>query len=119
MSKSLIGTSLLNNTFIQDPKANWIKINNVALGQSDKFCHQVIQHFDVGNLLDTVDKETVVVVYNWHNGIAFTKTGFDINDHNDSALNVGYTSFVKVLPSPNPISIPKLIPIIPKNDLVE
>lgn len=31
---SLIGLSLLNNFFVQDPNPNWVKIDSVAIGES-------------------------------------------------------------------------------------
>ena len=64
---NLIGTSVAGGVFEVDPKAEWIKINNVVLGESPKYGYTNYQSKDIGALLDTVvkDSRVVVLIYEW------------------------------------------------------
>lgn len=110
---SLIGVSLLNNTFVQDPDSNWLKIDNVAVGESSKYGYiSVNSNNDIGGLLNKLiqDSKVTCVVYNWSNNTAYVKTGFNLSVQSDFKLANGFTTFVlksKVssyypTPTPNP-----------------
>jgi hypothetical protein len=93
---SLIGTILLGSTFTQDANINYIKINNVGLGESSKYGYKVLKSNDIGALLNTLiqDQNVAVVVYHWKSGTAYIKKGFDISVQSDSKLAPGYTTFI-------------------------
>lgn len=96
MSLSLIGKSLLGSPFIQDPKPEWIKIDGVVMGESDKFAYKTSSSKDIGSLLDSLseDSHIVCVVYDWKTGAAYTKSGFDINDSSDYTHVENFTTFI-------------------------
>lgn len=117
---SLIGKSVLGSPFLQDPKAEWLKLNGVVLGESKKFSYQTTRSRDIGSLLDRLIKDSsiVCVLYNWKTGFAYTKTGFDLNDKNDYHRNEDFTTFIvkeripqSSLPTPPtpPISVSKFV----------
>ena len=93
---SLIGKTLLGSLIVQDTKPGWLKINGVVLGESQKFSYKLISTKDIGGLLDTLtsDQNVSCVVYNWKNGNAYIKSGFDLNDVNDYKLNSEYSTFI-------------------------
>jgi len=93
---SLVNTKLLGNTFVNDPKPGWIKINGVVLGNSPEYGYSSVKSNDVSSLLDKCynDKNIVVVLYNWSNGQAYTKSGFNLSNIQDYSLNAVYTTFV-------------------------
>ena len=93
---NLIGTSVAGGVFEVDPKAEWIKINNVVLGESPKYGYTSYQSKDIGGLLDSVvkDSRVVVLIYEWSTGKAFAKSGFEVNNTQDCFAKTGYTSFV-------------------------
>lgn len=107
---SLIGKTLLGNIFVQDPKNEWIKIDNVTVGESPKYGYTSLNTKDIGSLLDKSlgDQKIVVVIYEWATGNVYTKTGFD-TDANGIPTDVksikGFTSFIvkSRVPSPQPI----------------
>jgi len=92
----LIGKNILGQTFVQDPKNEWVKINGVAIGESPQFAYTTFKNNSIGNLLDQLasDDKTVVVIYEWKTGKAYVKTGFNLSSKNDQKLNPGITSFV-------------------------
>jgi hypothetical protein len=109
---SLVGTTLLGNTFVQDPKPQWIKIDNVAIGESKKYSYKTIKNGDIGALLDQVSSDTnvVCVVYNWTDGKAYLKSGFNLGVSSDYKLATGFTTFVLVNKISNfwsPVKSPK------------
>lgn len=110
---SLIGKQLLNNTFVQDTDPNWIKINDVAVGNSPKYSNDIIRSNDVGKLLkDTLNNTKVVcIVYNWKTNLAYTKLGFDLSNKIDYTEANGYTTFI--LKSKIPLFYNQVIPQIP------
>jgi mannan endo-1,4-beta-mannosidase len=126
---SLIGLSLLNNFFVQDPNPNWIKIDGIAIGESKMYGYtSVNSNGDIGGLLNklSLDSNVTCVVYNWNNYTAYVKSGFNLSDPSDYKLANGYTTFVlkskvpnyykpnpqpKPQPKPQPNPQPKPIPI--------
>lgn len=119
---SLIGVNLLGNTFVQDPNQKWIKINNVAIGESHIYGYKTIIN-DIGAILNNVDSNTTCVIYNWSNNTGYLKTGFNLNDKADYQIANGYTSFIlksKITatnsipvtnPIPSPVPKPKPMPV--------
>jgi mannan endo-1,4-beta-mannosidase len=116
---SLIGVNLLNNFFVQDPNPNWIKIDGVAIGESNKYGYTSINsNGDIGGLLNKLSQDPNVccVVYNWSNYIGYVKTGFNLNVSSDYKLANGYTTFVlkskipSYYPTPNPTPNPTPTP---------
>jgi hypothetical protein len=95
---SFIGKTLKGSPFIQDPKPEWIKINNVVMGELPEFGYKTFWSRDIGNLLDSIfpDNNISCVLYNWNTGYAYTKTSFDLNNINDSNYNPDYTTFIKL-----------------------
>jgi len=95
-TSDLVGKTLLGNIFVQDAKAEWIKINGVTMGENPKFGYKTVKNNDIGSLLNTVyaDKAVKVVVYNWATGTAFLKTGFELSNSSDSKSNPVYTTFI-------------------------
>lgn len=94
---SLIGVNLFGNTFEQDPKPEWLKINNVGIGESRKYGYsEEDSHGDIGALLDRLrnDPNVVVVIYDWNTNKAFVKLGFNLDKSHDIKQLNGYTSFV-------------------------
>ena len=113
---SLVGVTLLGNTFQQDPNPKWVKINNVAIGESQQYGYSTANsNGDIGGLLSKLsqDPKVVVVIYNWTTNIAYTKSGFNLTVSGDYALANGYTTFVlnsKVPLFYNPTHIPAPTP---------
>lgn len=98
-SMSLVGKTLFGNTFVQDTKKEWIKIDNVTVGESPKYGYTSTNSKDIGNVLDKSlnDTKIVVVIYEWATGNTYTKTGFDINQSGiptDVKSINGFTSFI-------------------------
>lgn len=93
---NLIGKNILNKTFVQDPKSEWVKIDGVAIGESPQFGYITLKNNSIGNLLDqlALDKKAIVVVYNWKTGKAYVKTGFNLAIPKDSKIANEFTSFV-------------------------
>lgn len=103
---SLVGQVVLGNIIMQDNKPEWVKIDNVTVG--DTFNYTSYKSSDISNLLDTVlsDSNVKVLLYKWETGEAYSKTGYDFTNQNDTKLNPGYTSFIKLsknIPQPSPI----------------
>jgi mannan endo-1,4-beta-mannosidase len=107
---SLVGKTLFGNTFVQDPKKEWIKIDNVTVGESPQYGYTSLNTKDIGGLLDKSlnDQKITVVIYEWATGNAYTKTGFNINQNGiptDVKSLKGFTSFIvksKVPTQPTP-----------------
>lgn len=97
----LIGKKILGHPFLQDPKPEWIKINGIVLGESKKYSYKTFSSNDIGNLLQNLfkDSKIICVLYNWKNNTAYTKTGFNLNDSNDYAINSDFTTFIRKIPS--------------------
>ena len=115
---NLNGVSILNNTFVQDTNTNWLKINNVCIGESSIYGYYTINsNGDIGGLLNTLsqDKNVTCVVYNWSNNTAYIKTGFNLSVQSDYKLTTGFTSFVlkSKIPIYYPSSITPITPITP------
>lgn len=104
-SQNLLGKDILGYTVIQDTKDRWLKLDNVTMG--DTFNYQSYNSSNIGDLLDQVigDPNVAVLLYNWKTGDAYAKTGFDINNSNDTKVNLDFTSFiVKDFKAPTGIS---------------
>jgi len=106
---NLVGQVILGNTILQDNKPEWVKIDNVTVG--DTFNYTSYKSSDVGKLLDTVmlDSKVQVLLYKWDTGEAYSKTGYNFTNGNDTKLNPGYTSFIKKVkstsaPAPTPVN---------------
>lgn len=113
---SLIGVSILGNSFVQDSNDNWLKINNVAIGESSIYGYNVVNsNGDIGGLLNRLSQDLNVtcLVYNWANNTGYVKTGFNLNVSSDYKLLNGYTTFVlkskisRYYPTPSPNPTPK------------
>ena len=92
----MINTSLLGSTFTKDIKPDWFKINGIVLGNSPQFGYTSTHSNDIGRLLDECKKDprVVVVLYNWSNGNAYIKTGFNLNAESDYKKDPLYTAFI-------------------------
>ena len=110
---TLIGKTLFGNAFIQDAKKEWIKIDNVTIGESPQYGYTSLNTKDIGGLLDKSlgDQKITVIIYEWATGKAYTKTGFNV-DKNGIPTDVksikGFTSFIvksRVPASQQPIPI--------------
>jgi mannan endo-1,4-beta-mannosidase len=93
---SLVGKKLLNSVFEQDPNHDWIKINNVAVGESKMYSYNEYNSKDIGGLLNRLkgDNNITCVVYNWNTGVAYAKTGFNLSNSGDYKTASGYTTFI-------------------------
>lgn len=93
---SLIGTYFLNSEFIQDTNPEFVKINDVLLGESSKYGYRTVQNYDIGKLLSDQlkDQNVVCILYNWGSGTAYIKKGFDTSVASDSAKRSGFTTFI-------------------------
>lgn len=91
---NLVGKVVLGNVVQQDGKNEWLKINGVVTG--DTFGYQSYKSKDIGNLLDTVikDSNVAVLIYNWKTGDAYSKTGFAFDNSSDTKVNSDFTSFI-------------------------
>jgi mannan endo-1,4-beta-mannosidase len=113
----LVGQVILGNTIVQDNKPNWVKIDNVTVG--DTFEYTSYKSYDIGKLLDTVmiDSKVQVLLYKWDTGEAYSKTGYNFTNGSDTKLNPGFTSFIKKVknnvpvPTPTPNPVPTPMPI--------
>ena len=117
---SLLNVSLFGNKFEQDPKPEWLKINNVGIGESRQYgFSEENSNGDIGGLLDRLKNHNkiVVVIYDWNTNKAFTKSGFNLSSSSDIKQLPGYTTFVlkrrinefynsTPKPSPKPSPIP-------------
>lgn len=107
---SLLGVTLFGNSFYQDPKPEWMKIDNVAVGESPEYGYNTANSKDIGRLLDIQyqDSRVVVVIYEWATGNAYIKSGFKRSSTGiplDVKFLPGFTSFIvksRVPPFPNP-----------------
>jgi len=96
---SLVGKSLFGNQFVQDPKKEWIKIDNVTVGESPQYGYTASNSKDIGGLLDKSlnDSKIAVVIYEWATGNVYTKTGFNVDGNGvptDVKSKNGFTSFI-------------------------
>lgn len=118
----LINHSFLGSRFYQDKNPNYLKINAVTLGESSSYAGYTINSGDISDVLKKCyqDNVTVVVLYNWEKKVAYTKTGFDLNNVSDSKENIGYTAFIvksRITDSNlnyfsnSPVSVPISVPI--------
>lgn len=120
---SLIGVNLFGNKFEQDPKSEWLKINNIGIGESRQYGYsEENSNGDIGGLLDRLRKDpnVVVVIYDWNTNKAFVKSGFNLDVPSDIKPLQNYTTFVvksqvpkyykKFSPKPPvPLPVPKPI----------
>jgi len=93
---SLVGKTLLNSVFEQDLNPNWVKINNVAVGESGMYGYNEYTSKDIGGLLNRLkqDPKIVCVVYKWSDGTAYAKSGFNLSNTGDYKAASGYTTFI-------------------------
>ena len=93
---SCINMPFYESTIEQDSNLLWLKIENVVLGESSQFSYKSVPCTKIWELLNTViDDLTVTVInFNEEKGIAFFKSGFDVNVEGDVLINEKYTSFV-------------------------
>ena len=92
--KKLVGKDVLGSVIIQDDKPNWLKLGGVTVG--DTFNYQSYNSPDIGGLLDQVsgDPNVAVLLYNWKTGDAYSKTGFNFDNGDDTKINADFTSFI-------------------------
>jgi mannan endo-1,4-beta-mannosidase len=113
---SLLGKQILGNTIYQDSNdRNWLKIDDVAVGESPCFSYKSLTSRDIGSILSSLfsDESVALIVYEWESGKAFLKTGLDINDARDSVHKRGVTTFIaKRAPTP-PRAVPQPSPTQP------
>lgn len=95
--KVTVGDIILGNTVVADPKQNWIKVDNITMGESASFGYKTVKTSDIGGLLDklTTDPKGNVVNYNWITKIAYIKTNYNTKTKNDTKLNKNFTVFIK------------------------
>jgi hypothetical protein len=93
---SCINMPFYESIIVQDSNPLWVKIPGVAIGESSQFAYKSVPCTKVWELLDTIieDLSVTVINYNAEAGVAFFKTGFDINVKGDVIKNPKYTSFV-------------------------
>ena len=93
---SLVGKTLLGSVFEQDPNPDWVKINNVAVGETSMYGYNEYNSKDIGALLNRLKQDTniVCIVYNWDTGVAYAKTGFNLSNVGDYKIVSGYTTFI-------------------------
>ena len=111
---SLVGKTLLGSVFEQDPNPDWVKINNVALGETSMYGYNEYNSKDIGALLNRLKQDTNItcIVYNWDTGVAYAKTGFNLSNVGDYKIASGYTTFIlkskisQYLSSPTPSPSP-------------
>ena len=92
MNLNILNTQLLNNTFYQDKDPNWIKIDNVVIGESQKFALNVIKSKDLTSILNS--NKGKIIVYDFKNSIAYLKSGFDLTNPKDYKIKQNFTSYV-------------------------
>lgn len=93
---AFVGKSLLGSTFVQDPNANYIKIDSVVFGETATFGYKAINSGDISAILTTCinDNKAAIVVYNWAQNVAYIKTGFNLLNTADYKVSTGYTTFI-------------------------
>jgi hypothetical protein len=96
MSSTLVGVTLLGNTFEQDPNPLWEKIHNVGIGESSEYGYSRITNSNIGALLASVatDANVVCVIYNPTTSVGYVKSGFNLSISTDSALIPGFVTYV-------------------------
>lgn len=114
--KTLVGQTLLGNSFVTDTNTYWEKINGVTMGETYGYSSSTTK--DIGSYLANMsDPNVVVVLYNWTSGAIYTKKGFNLSNTQDSKINVGWSSFVLESKIPaftsgiTPSSVPIVSPI--------
>lgn len=97
----LVGLTLnINNasyTFNQDPKQEWVKIDNIVIGEEHQWSYaNKNSNGDIGGLLDRCknDPKIVAIVYDWNTGNAYCKTGFNLNVKGDYKVKQNFTTFI-------------------------
>ena len=113
---SLFGRKLLDNDFVQDRNENFIKIDNVVMGNSSQFGFKTVTERDIGKLLydESKDESAVCFLYNWDSGICYVKTGFDLNNPDDYSIATGYTTFIVKSRADKFVNSQPTVPIVPK-----
>lgn len=92
----LIGKTFRGSTFVQDPIAEFIKIDGVVLGESPQYGYKIMNNTRVTPILRAclLDQNVVAIVFNWKAGVAYIKTGINFDVAADSTLNKEYTTFL-------------------------
>jgi len=119
---NLVNTSFLGNTFVNDPNLkNWIKIDNVVLGNSSVFKYNSGNSLDIRALLTTLESDSKVIVclYEWKTGNYYTKSGFNLSAPSDYSNNALFTAFIikgrtNSIYVPTPGSLPVQTPDTPE-----
>jgi hypothetical protein len=96
---NLIGTYLLNKTFVQDPNLkSWVKIDNVVIGETPIYGYLSGNSKDIQTLLKNLlaDPKVSVCVYNWSTGAYYTKIGYNLSNTSDYSAKSDFTTFVAV-----------------------
>ncbi len=84
-------------TFEQDPnKQQFIKINQISLGETPKFSYKTLKTPDIGQLLDNSlsDPQIACIIYDWTTGTGYLRSGFNVNNLNDIKVNTNTTTFI-------------------------
>lgn len=92
----LVNKSFLNSVFVQDAINDFIKIDNVIVGETPEFGYDTKINDDIGQLLQNClnDGNIVAILYNWNDKIAYTKRGFNLSVSSDSKQVAGFTTFI-------------------------
>ena len=100
----------LESSFVVDPKLDWVKIDNIVIGEEKQYAYKTIKGNTrgIGGILDDcyTDNKIIVVVYDLTHNIAYTKTGFNLNVSSDYKKKSNFTSFV-INSRVNPKSLPE------------
>jgi mannan endo-1,4-beta-mannosidase len=95
----LDGKTLLNKSFIQDPNLkNWMKIDNIVIGETPSYGYLSGNSNDIQTLLKNLfaDQRVSVCLYNWQTGAYYTKIGYNLGNTSDYSAKEGFTSFVAI-----------------------
>ena len=107
-NQQLVGTKLYGFEIVQDNNPEWVKIDNVTVG--DTFDYQSYKSNDIGELLSTVsqDPNVKVLLYKWQSGEAYSKTNYNFTNTSDTKLNNGFTSFIKITNNNVDVNVPEV-----------
>ena len=98
MSKVVkIGDKVLGSLVLQHTRTNWIKVNDITMGDTPEFGYKILKNKDVDDLLSLLEKDdnANVVNYNLLDGKAYIKTNYNLNSENDCSVNNGFVTFMK------------------------
>lgn len=87
----------IENCIFNKYKNDWIKADNIIIGESNEYGYKEIKNKNITELLESLEKDDNVCVVNYSlsDGKAYIKTGFDKNNKNDYTFKDGFTCFVK------------------------